>query len=664
MITLELSNDHLRVTLREIVRGPTRQYFLDTIELKSGGALRLLAHGGDGEEFATSVGSANASECVVGERELRLTAKTEWWEASEVITLDADKPILRRRHTYRFLKACDAAIHPGWRIEADGDVRYTFPLRAHEQPLAGLKALRSDVAWALPLPFHVWHNANWVALYGVDRTESKGTLDFLPPNRLRVYYPDTAQQHAGLPDIPHTTHFAAGEEFTITEVLAAQLLAQHNEPLLEAERIAASILLRQPPVVRDLPAVAHGIAEFHRHCELWEPDALGAGRGWFRNMWVFTQRGTPAKSGHMSGYYDMGWGEGIAVETITALTRHWKRTGRTDLLPYVDEMTRNMELFKRNAAAGSPYFDRSDGKKFGDFLMDHVKGQRVWTHSLGHTSSQLITTYEDAPNYPKPEVRAKWLEISKGIGSFFANRQKPNGDLNDIFDEHDREVNHKPHRIAARAVVCGLWARLARATGEKTWLERAQRLARSVAPEIERYEYFNQMCDGIAFPTAEFTDGEAAYYVLEGLVPLYEETRAPQILALCRKAAAFGIAWTYFYDVPNAHRGIARGGQCCRMPDYPLLYPIGPAKGVEPLLRLSRASGDEFYRRMAGEMVAFISNYQWDCPGKPWHGGMIHAIEQWSGNHWGPDKSGQVDSGMATGNSLAAIEFWLAHHAK
>ena len=78
-------------------------------------------------------------------------------------------------------------------------------------------------------------------------------------------------------------------------------------------------------------------------------------------------------------------------------------------------------------------------------------------------------------------------------------------------------------------------------------------------------------------------------------------------------------------------------------------------------MRLARASGDEFYRKMAGEMVAFISNYQWDCPGKPWHGGMIHAIEQWSGNHWGPDRSGQVDSGMATGNSLAALEFWLAH---
>jgi hypothetical protein len=557
-------------------------------------------------------------------------------------------------------------------------VRYTFPLRAHEQPLAGLKPMRSDVAWALPLPFHIWHNRQFVALYGVDRIASKGTIDFLPPDRVRTYFPDTAKQHGELPGIPQTTSFKEGEEITIIELLAARPFGvppsggiraeptkvgtPNEEPLLEAERIAADLLLRRPPTARDLPTVANGIAEFFQHCELWNPDALGPGRGWFRNMWVFTKRGTPAKSGFKwSGYYDLGWGEGIAVETITGLVRHWKRTHRAELLSYVDEMTRNMELFKRDAAPDTPYYDRSDGKRFGDFMMDHTPGQRIWTHSLGHTGSQLLTAYEDAPNYPKPAVRAKWLEIARGISLFFANRQKSNGDLNDIFDEHDREGNGKPHRIAARAVVCGLWARLSRVTGDKSWLDRAQRLARAVAPEIERYEFFNQMCDGIHAPNQETTDGEGAYYVLEGLVPLYEMTRDPHVLALCRKAAAFGIAWTYFYDVPNAHRGLARGGQCCRMPDYLLLYPIGPAKGVEPLVRLARASGDEFYKRMAGEMVAFISNYQWDCPGKPWHGGMIHAIEQWSGKHWGPERSGQVDTGMATGNSLAAIEFWLAH---
>ncbi|MBI4028375.1 MAG: hypothetical protein HY360_25545 [Verrucomicrobia bacterium] len=80
-------------------------------------------------------------------------------------------------------------------------------MRAHEQPLAGLRAMRSDVTWALPLPFHVWHKKNWVAFYGVDRTGSQGTIDLMPPDRLRVYYPDTAKQGAnlgGLPEIPQT----------------------------------------------------------------------------------------------------------------------------------------------------------------------------------------------------------------------------------------------------------------------------------------------------------------------------------------------------------------------------------------------------------------------------------------------------------------------------
>jgi len=64
---------------------------------------------------------------------------------------------------------------------------------------------------------------------------------------------------------------------------------------------------------------------------------------------------------------------------------------------------------------------------------------------------------------------------------------------------------------------------------------------------------------------------------------------------------------------------------------------------------------------MAQEAAAFIGNWQVDAPGQPWHGGMIHAMGQFCGKHWGPDFAGQVDSGMATGNSLAALEAWMAH---
>jgi hypothetical protein len=466
--------------------------------------------------------------------------------------------------------------------------------------------------------------------------------------------------------VPETTRLVADTEITLSEIIGGRVLTAGQEPLLEAERMVADTMLASPGLRPDLAAVADGIAEYFRHCELWEPDALGPGRGWFRNMWVYTHTGQPAKHGSGSGYFDLGWGEGVAAETFTALVRHWQRTGETDLLRYVDEMTRNLELFRRRSGPvvedprkGAAFYDRSDGRDFGDFML----AKRIWTHSLGHTGSQLIQNYTDAADYPNPEARRTWLETAHSIADFLAAQQQPNGDLHDIFDEQNREAHHKRHRITARAVVCGLWTRLAQVTGQPDYLERALQLAQAVTPEVGRYEFYNQMIDALD-ATIELTDGESAYYVLEGLAPLYEETREPWVLALCQKAAAFGVSWTYFYNLPNAYRGIARGGQVCRMPDFPLLYPVGPAKAVEPLLRLSQATGDPFYRHMAGEMVSFIASWQIDAPGKPWHGALVHAVDQHSGKFWGPDKCGQVDSGVAVGNGLAAIELWLAQEGR
>jgi hypothetical protein len=377
-------------------------------------------------------------------------------------------------------------------------------------------------------------------------------------------------------------------------------------------------------------------------------------------MWVRTQTGPAKKRGEMSGYYDFGWGEGIAVEMMLSAVRHWRRTGDATLFPYVDEMTRNIECFKRAPGDSQPYFDRSDGTRYGDFLMDHVPGNRIWTHSLGHNGSQLLQLYAAAPDYPDTATRDEWLAVATSIARFLAENQRSDGDVPDIFDENNCEINTKPHRVTARGVVCGLWTRLAEVTGDPAWLDRAVKLARAVAPEICRYEFYGQMIDAFISPTVEITDGEAAYYVLEGLVPLYAATHDTEVLSLCKKAAAFGIAWTYFYNLPHAHNGIARGGQCCRMNDFPLLYPIGPAKGMGPFLELYRLTGDVLFEKMAEETAQFIGNWQMHDHGKPWHGGMIHAVGQFCGKHWGPDLAGQVDSGMATGNSLAAIELWLA----
>jgi hypothetical protein len=672
-----IATDNLQLVIAPVEGGcHIREIALRT----TNGCWQSFLSGMHNAEFATTLGCINAADCKVektdeGGWEVRLSGKADGWEASGIITMIPGKNYLRRRQTYRFTRDCEAAICPGFMLKSDAQIRYTFPLRSWEEPLDGLSPLRSAVDWALPLPFHIWHDSSIVAIYGVDKSVSPGTIDFIPPDAngnavLRVYYPDTARQTEimggpgwACPAIPGLKKFAAGEEITVEEILGARLLAVGEEPLLEAERMAADILLRTPEHAADLPAVARGIAEFYRHCELWEPDAFGPGRGWFTNMWVRTQIGPAKKRGEMSGYFDFGWGEGIAVEMMQGAVRYWKRTGDASLLPYVDEMTRNIELFKRAPGDDQPYYDRSDGRRFGDFLMDLDPGNRIWTHSLAHSGSQLLQLYQIAPDYPNVETRREWLAAAKSMASFLAKHQKPDGDLQDIYDDDDREVNIKPHRITARAAVCGLWVRLAQISGDDEWTVRAQRLAAVLVPEINRYEYYGQMLDGIHAPTTEYIDGEAAYYVLEGLVPLYDATRDPAILALCRKTAAFGIAWTYFYDVPKAHNGIARGGQCCRMNDFPLLYPIGSAKSMGPLLELYVLTGDQLFKTVASEAAAFIGNWQMNDPGKPWDGGMIHAIGQYCGKHWGPDLAGQVDSGMTTGNSLAAIERWLAHIA-
>ena len=645
------------------------------LAIKDGSGWRPLLHGIAGWEFSTSVASTDAATCTTkllpnGDHEITLTGASDFWTATSVITVPAQEALIRRVQRYRFLKACSAAIHPGFKLNADPAIRYTLPLHAHEQPLTAVPAIRSAVDWALPFPFHLWHDGQTVAIYGVDRAGSAGTVDFAPaPDggaQLRCYLPDIAQQNeGGVPHVaPSERAFAPGDEITLTEVFAAKPLTPGAEPWIEAERMAAGILLRTPPHPMNPTKVAAGIVSFLHHCELWEPDALGVGRGWFSNMWVRTQTGPAKKRGEMSGYFDFGWGEGVAVEIWMGAVRNWRRTGDRGLLRYVDEMTRNLDYFRRDTGPAGAFFDRTDGKKCGDFLMDHVPGRRIWIHSLAHTGSQIVQLYQISAGYPDPAIREKWRVTALSIGSFIALLQRPDGDVPDIVDDANQEVNRKPHRITARVVTCGLWTRLAEVTGDAAWLGRATRLAAAVAPAIHRYEYFNQMLDGIISADAEYVDAEASCYALEGVVPLYAATRDPAYLALCQKAAAFAFAWNYFYDLPLAHRGVARGGQCCRMKDYPLLYPIGPAKAMEPVLTLERVTGDPFYRQMADEMAAFIGNWQMDAPGQPWDGGMVHALGQFCGKHWGPALAGQVDSGMATSNSLAALELWLENRGQ
>jgi hypothetical protein len=356
-----------------------------------------------------------------------------------------------------------------------------------------------------------------------------------------------------------------------------------------------------------------------------------------------------------AGCYDLGWGEGTACDTIPALAAHWRRTGQVDLLPQLDEMTRHFERFRRaDTGPGSAYYDRLGPSGYADFQGRDLIG----SHSNGYLGLQLLQAALDHPAYPDAAARTTWIETALAIARWLQARQRADGDLADLFGPGDEEIDISHGRVTARAVVCGLWALAHEVTGETAFLESARALARAVAPQVLASEFQNQMVDAHG-AAAAIPDGEGVNYVLQGLVPLYLATRDPELLRLCERTAAVSLCWTYFFDVPNGYRGVTRGGQCCRMPDYPLVFPGGTAKAVGPLLALHEATGDAHYRLWAGELVALLCAYCVEDPGKPWDGGIVHAIDQHSGRLWGPDREGQIDSGMSTAGALVAIEQWL-----
>jgi hypothetical protein len=162
----------------------------------------------------------------------------------------------------------------------------------------------------------------------------------------------------------------------------------------------------------------------------------------------------------------------------------------------------------------------------------------------------------------------------------------------------------------------------------------------------------------------EAWDGENAAYCLLGLVDLLEATGDPMVRRLCEQSAAYLYSWVYTYDLENGYNGVTRGGTTCRMPDYPLLYLGAGNIALPAMMKLSALTGDGFHRFMAEEMIVCASKYLWDVPGKPWNGGVVHALDQNTGEHWGPEKKGQVDSGMTSGTTMAVFEKWLQGNFK
>lgn len=611
-------------------------------------------------------------------------AETEYYFAESVVSL-SDKGV-RRRQIYTIRKEFSGSVNPNF-VCADRAAKYTYSLRVYDKPILEVPSLRNDYLWALPLPAHLWHGEEYAAVYCLDRQNGVGTCDFVVNDgqpQLGVFYPDrTGQEEAIAPFSdtrrPESCVFRPGDKVEFTEYIAFAPLAEGEHPILKSEKLAAGLLSDYTLPEIDYTERAEGIAHYYENNGLWNPDALGEGKGWYRNMWKRTNGGISEKD----FYYDLGWGEGYGVITLSALVRYSVRTGSERFRTQIEQITENIRMFLREESVSGMYYDRFIPKgmptllgKYNDYeKCDFLGIRRIWTHSLAMIGYQLATLYEEVKGY-RADLRNVWLKTAREIGDFLVGRQKPNGDINDGFDDEDKECNKKRHRIPARAIACGLFAKLYTITQRIEYRDAAVRLAVAVSPEIEKYEFYNQMLDAHVDVVngeivasghdedSEIYDGENACYAFAGLVDALEIVGDESLLKLCENCAAYFITWMYFYDIKTGVNGRARGATTCRMPDFPLVY-IGAGNfAYSALIKFSRLTKDDFYENIAKEMLRCAVDYQLSAPDKPWDKGIVHAIYQVNGKHWGPDIQGQMDTGMTSGSTLMNVEKYLTEIKK
>lgn len=644
-------------------------YYISQILGRINSSWRPLLLGDGTGEFATSVVSQNADTFEAAEADgriiLKMTARNVFWQCTETLTLAENGGIVRLQQ-YIILQSFGGFLNSGF-ILADTTVKYTYPLQVYDAPVQSLWHIRCDSAWSVPLTAHIWHSGEYIAVYGIDRSVGRGTPECLPLYdgrvRLSSYYPDRTEQTKEMifyenGKTPESVLFEPGNNINICEFIDIVEITEEKNPLFEAEKLAGKYLLKFTPKQPDPKTITKKLAEYFTDNRLWDENALGENMGWYHNMWIRTQSNRP----DIDNKFDLGWGEGYGVLTISALSRHMVRTG-TDFRRQIDTMTDNIRLFLRDQAVPGAYFDRcirgrGSGTANDCLFCDFIGNKHIWTHSLGQIGLQFISLYLDLPTYPQPKTRKIWFDTAREIGDFLLSKQS-GGDLQDGFDIDDGECNHKKHRIPARAVVCGLWAKLWEATGQTKYLDAAEALAASAGAEINRYEFYNQMIDASG-AAAEIYDSENAGYALQGLVELYLITKEPELLKSCYRCAAYLISWMYFYDLETGYRGKTRGGSTCRMLDYPLVYLGAGCFAYLPLIKLAKATGDDFLAKIGEEILCCIANYQLDSPGKPWHMGIIHAFDQGNGLFWGPDREGQMDTGMTSGISLMILEWILS----
>ncbi len=610
---------------------------------------------------------------------VRIQSESTYFSAeSEIVLNDAG---LIRRQSYRVKESFNGWIYPHFACE-DKVAKYTYPMRVYDQPICEVGSLRNDYLWALPLPAHLWYGQEYVAVYCLDRSEGNGTCDFRITDKkpqLGIYYPDKAVQKMGESPFgdgrrPEDRKFEKGEEINFSEYIAFAPLSSRKNPILQSEKLAAKYLLRKKYPEKDYTVTADLIAQYYQENGLWNPDAFGKGKGWYRNMWKRTMGKNPEKD----FYYDLGWGEGYGAITLSALVRYSVRTKRELFREKIEKITRNIPMFLRDESKTGAYYDRFIPRgnptllgKYPEYeKCDFFGFRRIWTHSLSMIGYQLAALYLDVDDYDE-ELRKLWKKTATDIADFLLEKQHADGDINDGFTENDEECNLKRHRIPARALACGLFVKVYRISGDEKYLRAACGLMEASAPEIEEYAFYNQMLDTHFHErgekgfesgkdeSVEVYDAENACYAFLGLAELYEVSPEEKTLRLCEKCAAYFISWMFYYDLETGVNGRARGATTCRMPDFPLLYVGAGNFAYSAMKKLAALTGEHFYKEIAEEMLRCASDFQLSAPGKPWNNGIVHAVYQVNGRHWGPDIEGQMDSGMTSGSTLICLEEYI-----
>jgi|GEM_PF-2033971 len=256
-----LENEYLRVEIGLDETGELPGYFVRRITLPASTVSQVLLEGRPGREFVTRAGSIAATECDVrrlsdGTWTAILSGKADGWIAREILVLPPDRPYLKREQTYRFIRNMTTTICPGFVLPVAGDLRYTFAMRPPARMPTDIPSIRVPAGGVTSFPFHAWYSDGAVAVYGLDKRFSPGTLDFAPGSpksgaTLSVYYPDKA----GTDEM----FLPVGTAVTLTEIIAARPLAEGEDPLVVARRLADSLFVREGGPVRKRSAILYPV---------------------------------------------------------------------------------------------------------------------------------------------------------------------------------------------------------------------------------------------------------------------------------------------------------------------------------------------------------------------------------------------------------------------